>query len=181
MSNYKAHTTVCIDLGRQGYPVTTLGMKMADVAVVPGKGAFGLTASWPGGDGGLALIQAAMANFSPTWPTLTGASTAVLRLFSADDKTPVTIVTPDTNFGAPNARKALRHIEFHGNGYCHVRLVFDDRVAVSGHANFAEYPTKPRKVPPPRGTKAYAVRAEFVGPTDIWACEYKLSPMPSES
>lgn len=178
-SDYQAHTTVCVDLGAHGVPVTTLGLKLIDAHVTDLEGAFGLVENfWNSGDDNIALKEA-MKTWGQDFQAPSGATAvAIVHLNHSDIKVPLAITSADLAMGDRSARKRFRSLELHGNGTGTFRVYCDGRYISKQTVDATQTPSWARKMNLPRGTTGYCLRFEITGDMDVTGIVANFSPLP---
>lgn len=165
-NHYQAHTCLVVDTQMEGFPVTTMSMKLMDVVVDETGSAFALADYSPSGDTDMAKYLIEQAKLTPV-DTFSGVTSnrSVWELFAGQRNIPMRVRTGRMSIGNPTENKKFKYIEFYGAGTLQVRVFIDGSEVVTATLDEIEKPLKPRKIgiPLSKGRSGYVLDVEFVG------------------
>lgn len=177
--NYQAHTTICLDLGAPGFPVTTLGLKIMDAHVTDLEGAYALTNTFWDAEKDNDALKEAMKTWGQDFVPPAGAdNTAIVRLNSSKVRVPIAITSADLSMGDRSRRKRFRYLELHGRGAGTFRVYCDGRYISKQTVAATQTPVWARKMNLPRGTTGHCLRYEATGDMDVLAVVAAFDPLP---
>lgn len=182
--NYGAHTCVCVDLKREGLPITTLPLRLRDAHTNEVGRVFSLYNS---SSTGIQAFTTAESLLGVDMSSVSSVDSVIGELF-VDESTllPFHIRTGQQCLGNIAERKRFKYVEFHGFGVnpgtVRVRIYIDGIYICDGLATLSETPDKKRRVNIPIGKQmGYTIDVELCGCANIRAIEFTFEEPNSQS
>ncbi len=174
--NYQSHTTICVDLRVQGFPVTTLSMKPWDVFVDDQQKAYVL-GNMPNDMTEFVYRQANMiADVQESGGEY--GKTKFIYDFDGnrDVLIPYHVRTGQQTLGSPTAQKRFYGVKIyseHYRGELHVRVYVDDKYVCDGRVTPYSNAQKSVMINLPNGrSTGYSIDVEVAGTVPIRAFEF---------
>ena len=181
-SDYSAYTMFCIDLGEEGMPITTLGLRPIDVHVNAMEHCYMLLTKILPSDWRFQEFLKAQGSVDQNMNSNNGWTNRMLARFGKGRiRIPWYIRTGPMSQGEPTERKRYRYLEIHGKGTVDMRIYVDGKAVARSSAIPSETPDHRRKINLPRGTKGYALDLEGAGDAELFGIELTYDDMPGES
>ena len=178
---FSGHTTLCVEMGRENFPITTLGMKPVDVHVDEFGTPYALFSNQPDSDMSNFFEFKRQQQSRTVTPFLYSKrdGKSLWTLFSGRENIPVAVRSGYQQDSTSNRsssayvsnsmgeRKKYEKIELNGKGSANVRVFIDGLVIASGNVSLVDSPARCRSVNIPKGSRTgYNLDVEIFGEVD---------------
>lgn len=182
-TNYEGHTTLCIDLQVEGYPITTLGLKPVDIITNEFEDAYILVDNQGNGSmDNFIEFKKENSELQPSNSFTSNPGLSVWKLFDSRENVPMFFRSGQKGFDNTTERRKYDKFEFYGDGTLSARAYIDSIYVSESVITMAEGPNKPRRFNMPKGNRiGYNIDFELCGDTDRLIVEFTYSDSRSPS